>query len=289
MGNFPGHIIPGLIFFFFGLYYAVLISLVLLRGQQFLFSSLPPWDKGPQSWRQKFPIEGLLKVVGCIPSFLGEFFYPFGANRLAIIDWDDPERPFLHHSIWQHATMYTFFIISGLVDIVSQGWLAKRQIKLEQAALTLAFFGTALLLTSHIQGKDALEVQGHLLLVLPNILIVLVMVIELWFPAQAVLWIFKIWMVLLFGSWLIHLGFIIYYPITGHPWRADKPGDIMFLTTFFCWHLILTALLVAGVYGLCSLWHHWYPHQQKVMSTGYQLCPTDSSPEERKKLMVEVN
>ncbi|XP_043856045.1 transmembrane epididymal protein 1A-like [Dromiciops gliroides] len=289
MANFVGHLLPGLIFFCFGLYYAVLASLALLRGQRLLIPPLPPRDKRPQGWLRQLPIEGLVKVVVCIPGFLGAFFYPLGSNRLVLIDWEDPERQFLYHNSWQHMTMYGFFIISGLVDIVSRGWLPRQQMKLEQAALALAFQGTALLLISHTQGKDVLEVRSHLLLVLPNMLIVLVLMTELWFPDQPVLWVFKVWMLLLFGSWFAHLGSFLYYPITGRPWRADKPGDVMFLTTFFCWHLTLTALLIAGVYGLCSLWHHRCPLQQEPETAGYQLCPTDPTTAELKQLMVEMN
>ncbi|XP_027711540.1 transmembrane epididymal protein 1A-like [Vombatus ursinus] len=289
MADFAGHLFPGLVLVFFGLYYAVLVSLAILRGQRLLIPPLPPRDKRPRGWLQQLPIEGLIKVVVCIPGMVGALFYPLGSNRLAIIDWEDPERKFLHHNTWQHVTIYSFVLVSGLVDIVSRSWLARQQVKLEQAALALAFQGTALILLSHTEGKNVLEARAHLLLVLPFMLMAMVLTIELWFPDQPVLWVFKVWMFLLSGSWFAHLGSMIFHPITGHPWRADKPGDVMFLTTFFCWHLILDALLIAGIYGLCSLWHQRYPPQQGAKSAEYQLCPTDPSTEELKKLLVEMN
>ncbi|XP_068945448.1 transmembrane epididymal protein 1A-like [Petaurus breviceps papuanus] len=289
MADFAGHFIPGVVLFFFGLYYAFLTSMAILRGQRLLILPLPPRDKRAQGWLQRLPMEGLVKITVSIPGILGALFYPLGSNRFAIVDWEDPERRFLNHNTWQHVTIYSFVFLTGLVDVVSQSCLARQRVKLEQAALAVAFQGTALLFLSHTEGKSALEVRCHILLVLPIILIALVLVIELWFPDQPVLWVFKTWMTLLFGSWCAQLSSFIFYPITGHPWKPDKPGDIMFLTTFFCWHLILDALLIAGIYALCSLWHHRYPPQQGSKSADYQLCPTDTSPEELKKLLVEMN
>ncbi|XP_036622191.1 transmembrane epididymal protein 1A-like [Trichosurus vulpecula] len=289
MGDLVGHLIPGVFLVSFGLYYAWLASLAILRGQRLLVPPLPPRDKRLRGWLQQLPIEGLLKTAVSIPAILGSFFFPVGSNRFAIIDWEDPEQQFLHHNTWQHVTIYIFLFLSGMVDVVSRSWLARQQVKLEQAALALAFQGTAMIFISHTEGKDVLEVRSHFLLALPIMLIALVLTIELWFPDQPVLWVFKAWMLLLFGSWCAHLGSILYHPITGHPWRADKPGDIMFVTTFFCWHLILDALMIAGVYGLCSLWHHRYPPQQGSKRVGYQLCPTDSITEDLKKLLPEMN
>ncbi|XP_072494428.1 transmembrane epididymal protein 1A-like [Notamacropus eugenii] len=287
MATFVGHLMPGVISFFFGLYYALLTSLAILREQRLLILPLPPRDKRPQGWLQQLPVEGLLKTLVCIPGILCALFYPVGTNRLAIIDWEDPERQFLHQNTWQHVTIYSFLFLSGMVDIVSRSWLARQQMKLEKAALALTFQGSALIFISHTAGKTALEVRCHNLLVIPIMLMALVLIIELWFPDQPVLWVFKTWMFLLLGSWCAQLSSILFYPITGHPWKADKPEEIMYLTTFFCWHLILDALVIAGIYGLCSLWIHRYSPQQVAKSGRYQLCPTDPMTEELKKLMKD--
>uniref|UniRef100_G3VX59 Transmembrane epididymal protein 1 n=1 Tax=Sarcophilus harrisii TaxID=9305 RepID=G3VX59_SARHA len=283
MSSFVGHLFPGLAFIFLGIYYAVLTSLALLRGQRLLFLPLPPRNKRPWGWLQQLPAEGVGKTVCGVSGLIGTFFIPLGSNRFAMIDWEDPAQPFLHHNSWQHMTMYSFLLLSGLVDMVSRCCLARQQVKLEQATWALSFHGVALLFVSHLQGKDALETRAHLLVVLPLVLAGLVLTIELWFPDQPVLWVLKAWMTLQFGSWFIQIGSFLYSPITGHPWRADKPGDVMFLTTFFCWHLIANALLIAAIYGLCVLWHQRHPPQQGAKGAGYQLCPTDSASEELKK------
>ncbi|XP_007486250.1 transmembrane epididymal protein 1 [Monodelphis domestica] len=286
MTDFLGHALPGVYFFFLGVYYAIQASLALLRGQQFLTPPLPPRDKRPKGWLQKLQNGGLVKVVFSIGGFLGAFFYPLGSNRLVFIDWKDPERPFLNHISWHHGTMYVLLLINGLVDIVSQCCLARQQMKLERAAFAFAIQGTILLFIFHIQGRNALQVRGHILLLIPLILIALILLSELWFPDDPVFWISKAWMFLTLGSWFPHLGSILYLPVTGQPWRADKHEDVMFLPIFFSWHLILDALLIAGIYGLCSFRHHRYLSHQGAKGAGYQLCSTDISTEEVKTLMV---
>ncbi|XP_028928755.1 transmembrane epididymal protein 1A-like [Ornithorhynchus anatinus] len=286
MPTFIGHLLPGTIFLLFGLYYAKLVSLALLRGQKLLFLPFPPRSQG--SWLQRLPAEGALKVIGCTTGILGEFFYPPGANRLALLNWDDPARPFLYHNSWQHVTMYGFFLASGLVDLVSQTWLARRRLRLEQAVLTLAFHVLLLLLLSHSQGKNVLETRVHTLLLLPVFLLALVLTIEQWAPDQPQLWVAKTWMLLVLGSWMLQIGVVMYYPPTGRPWHGENPADLMFLTTFFCWHLALDAALLAAVYGLSILWHRRYATWTAGRGDGYQVCPVGASSEELQKLKGET-
>ena len=59
----------------------------------------------------------------------------------------------VHLNEWQHFTMYSSFLISGVVDIISQKVLKKRIIIIERAFITLAFYITALLLFFHRHGK----------------------------------------------------------------------------------------------------------------------------------------
>ena len=61
MGTLGGHLVAG-IFFFFSLYYSVLVSLALLRGQRFLKPPLPPREKRGHRWWQLVPVEGVGKV-----------------------------------------------------------------------------------------------------------------------------------------------------------------------------------------------------------------------------------
>ena len=89
MGTLGGHLIAGLLFLIVVLYYSVLVSLALLRGQRFLKSPLPPRDKRGHRWWQLVSVEAVVKVVFSLIVILPELFYPPGTNRMVMVDWED--------------------------------------------------------------------------------------------------------------------------------------------------------------------------------------------------------
>lgn len=66
----------------------------------------------------------------------------------------------------------------------------------------------------------------------------------------------KAWLKLVSGSWLLVVTLMLHAPLSLQPWQTDSPVDLAFVTSFFCWLLGLGAVMLAIVYGLCSLWHH---------------------------------
>ncbi|KAM9225771.1 transmembrane epididymal protein 1A-like [Dugong dugon] len=288
MGTLEGHLLPGMFTLFYSLYYSVLVSLALLRGQRLLKLPLPPREKRGQRWWQLVPLEGVAKVVITTAGIIPEFFYPPGEYRLRMVDWEDPRRPFIFKDNWQHVTMYGFFLISGVVDIVSQSCQAQRKLKLEQAAEALAFHVLVLLMATHIENKSTLEIRVHILFMVPAFLVALVLTTEIWFPDQPALWVLKTWMGLVLSSWLLQLCVLMYAPPSGQPWRADSPEDLAFLTIFFCWHLAIQAAVLAVIYALCTLWLRRCSSSIEVPSTRYQPCPMDPSSEELEKLSADA-
>lgn len=287
MGTLEGHLLPGVGFFMFAVYYSLLTSLALLRKQTVLKHPLLPRKLLGHRLCCQVSYEAVTKVI--VPSFgiFGEYFYPLGVNRLKMIDWKDPRRLFIFKDNWQHVTMFGFFILSGVVDIVSQAQRARWSVKLERAAEALAFYVLILLMITHIENKNALEIRVHLLLLLPSFLLALVLTVEIWVPDSASLWILKSWMGLVLSTWMMQIC-EMYIPFTGQPWRTDNPMDLAFLTIFFCWHLALGLALLTAIYGLCSLWHHHCSTWTKTLEARYQRCPMESSGEELEKLSAEA-
>ncbi|KAL6045160.1 hypothetical protein STEG23_013851 [Scotinomys teguina] len=287
MGSLEGHLLPGVGFLLYAFYYSVLTSLALLREQKALKHPLLPRKlRGHrQFWQVSY--EAVVKVV--IPTFgiFGEYFYPLGVNRVQMIDWKDPRRPFVFKDNWQHVTMFGFFILSGVVDIVSQSHLARWGVKLERAAEALAFYVLIMLMVTHVENKSSLEIRIHLLLMIPSFLLALVLTVEVWVPHHPPIWILKSWLGLLLSNWMMQIC-EMYVPPTGQPWRADDPMDHAFLTIFFCWHMALAAALFITIYGLCSLWHRHYSSWTKTHGARYQRCPLESSGEELEKLKEEA-
>ncbi|XP_026353217.1 transmembrane epididymal protein 1A-like [Ursus arctos] len=288
MGTFQGHLLAGILLLSFSLYYSVMVSLALLRGQRFLSPPLHPREKRGHRWWQLITVQGVIKLVISLGGIIPEFFYPPGVNRMRIVDWEDPRRPFVFYDNWDHVTMYGFFMLSGAVDIVSQACRAWQNAKLERAAEALAFCVLTLLMAAHLENKGALEIRVHVLFIVPTFLVSLVLTIEVWVPDQPTLWVLKTWMGLVLSSWMLQLSVLMYVPPSGQPWRAENPGDLAFLTIFFCWYLGLGAAMLATVYGLCSLWHRRFSSWTEVPGAKYQPCPRGYGNEELEKLGTEA-
>ncbi|XP_012888487.1 PREDICTED: transmembrane epididymal protein 1A-like [Dipodomys ordii] len=287
MGSLEGHLLPGTIFLFFSLYHSVLISLALLRGQQLYKPPLLPREKRRLKLWQQVPLEEAIKVIACVTGILCEFYYPPGTNRLQMIDWENPQRPFVFKDNWQHVTMFGFFLLSAVVNTVSQKWLAQQNRKLERAAEALAFYVVVLLMYTHIENKSVLEIRVHVLFMIPTFLVGLASSIEVWVPHDPMIWVFKVWMGLVLSTWMFQLCLVLYVPPSGQHWQGDNPMDLAFLTTFFCWHLGLGGLILAAIYGLCSLCCHHCSSWKEASDARYHLCPTDSTGEELEKLCPE--
>ncbi|XP_221310.4 transmembrane epididymal protein 1A-like [Rattus norvegicus] len=287
MGTLEGHLLSGVGFLMYAFYYSSLTSLALLQKQTVLNHLLLPRKLLGHRLIWQVSYEAVMKVI--VPAFgiIGEYFYPLGVNRLKMIDWKDPRRLFIFKDNWQHVTMFGFFILSGVVDIVSQAQQARWSMKLERAAEALAFYVLGLLMITHIENKNALEIRVHLLLVLPAFLLALVLTVEIWVPDNAPLWVLKSWMGLVLSTWMMQIC-EMYIPLTGQPWRADNPMDLAFVAIFFCWHLALGVALLIAIYGLCSLWHRHASSWTKTLGTKYQRCPTESGGEELEKLSAEA-
>ncbi|KAL1787442.1 transmembrane epididymal protein 1A-like [Sigmodon hispidus] len=287
MGTLAGHLLPAIGFLVFAVYYSVLTSLALLQEQRVLkHPVLPGKLQGHRLFRQ-VSYEALTKVVIPILGIFGEYFLPLGVNRLQMIDWKDPRRPFIFKDNWQHVTMFGFFILSGVVDIVSQSHLARWGVKLERAAEALSFYVLVLLMLTHIENKSSLEIRVHLLLLIPSFLLALVLTVEVWDPNSPPFWLLKSWLALVLSSWMFQIC-EMYVPFTGQPWRAEDPMDHAFLTIFFCWHLGLAIAVLIIIYGLCSLWHFHHSSWTKTPCARYQPCPMESSGEELEKLKAET-
>ncbi|KAM4771345.1 transmembrane epididymal protein 1A-like [Rhinophrynus dorsalis] len=267
MGTFIGHISPGLAFLSFGLLYAVRFSWMVLNG---CWEQYPLRIRTTRNFLQALPLEGVMKIIYGLMAVLAEFFFPPGVHKLHFFESGDPGFHFVNPNEWQHATMYGYFCLSGVLDIISQSCLPQRCPLLEHMGVTVAFFITTLLLKFHAHGKEAIEVQVHLLLLIACALTCIIFIVEIWLPNQRKLWFTKTWLVLVQGTWLFHAAFILYRPPTGHPWDGENPADLMFLTTFYCWHLAFDAGMLGAVFWVTTLLHHRWGG--KIKKNGYQLA-----------------
>ena len=177
-------------------------------------------------------------------------------DGMVLMSRELPPR-FMYPKEWQHLTMFILLSLSGCADVTSKNLLPRRCVLLERGALVLTFHVLLMLFVSHVKDSTGVELQVHCLLILVVFLLMLVLTVELWAPNAFLLSLIETFLFLMMGSWLVQAGFILYRPVTGYPWQDDDISDIMFVTTFFCWHMMINAVCLLGIYGISSLWHHF--------------------------------
>lgn len=184
---------------------------------------------------------------------------------------------FMYPKEWQHLTMFFLLTLDGCVEMVSKNMLRQRCVLLERGATVLGVYVLLLLLVSHVKESSGVELQVHSLLILVVFLLMLVLTAELWAPEMFHLWMIETFLILIMGSWLIQAAFILFRPVSGFPWEDDDISDIMFVTTFFCWHVMINALCMLGIYGVSSFWHRCYSPSLRLMGSKEALYQESSS------------
>ena len=106
MGSFRGHAVPGTFFFFFGLvqttslYRRYFESLFEPHRKVYVSSAAVPY--------RKWPVEAVLKLSATAFGILGEAYTGF----------DHKTGEFVHIHNGQHITMFGFFFLNGVVDLL---------------------------------------------------------------------------------------------------------------------------------------------------------------------------
>ncbi|XP_004688202.1 PREDICTED: transmembrane epididymal protein 1A-like [Condylura cristata] len=295
MGTFFGHMCPGLFLVTYGLYQAIVVSRAVIFKDSLLYLSCPPRNTGRWAQLWKISYGGLLKAV--TGSVLIAYEINCVKGGLMLMSRDLPPR-FMYPKQWQHLTMFLLLTLSGCADVISKNLLPQRCVALEKATQVLGFYVLLLLLVTHSQGSVGVELQVHTLLILVVFLLMLVLTAELWAPETSHLSLLETFLFLMMGSWLMQAGFILFQPVSGYPWQDDDISDIMFVTTFFCWHMVLNALCLLGIYGASFFWHRCSRPSSKLtrskgalysMSAGeplYKLLQQVEQPEQDDQALV---
>ncbi|XP_051004204.1 transmembrane epididymal protein 1 [Acomys russatus] len=273
MGDFIGHICPGLFLLFYGVYQSVIVSRAVIVNDSLLY---PSYLSKKGRWARLWQIAhaGWLKIVA--GSLLIVYEINCVEEGLKFMTEGLPPR-FMYPKEWQHLTMFTLLALDGCVDVASKNILRQRCVVLERGTTVLGVYVLLLLLVSHVKDSSGVELQVHSLLILVVFLLLLVLTAELWAPEAVCLWMIETFLFLVMGSWLIQAGFILFRPVSGFPWEDDDISDIMFVTTFFCWHVMTDALCMLGIYGVSSFWHHCYSPSWRLMGSKEALYHESSS------------
>ncbi|XP_077994204.1 transmembrane protein 45B-like [Glandiceps talaboti] len=263
MGTWIGHVLPGTFFFTFGLYWAIRSSYRLIVGNSTKHQngkSTEPIIVG--KWKQRVGKlrrfsaefwEGVVIICMCVIGVIAELppkdSFPY--RHFVMFNDDEPGRPFIWGNKWQHATMYTFFGIYGVVLVLARTCVTGLRIH-EKIFLALAFFVEGLLFYFHVHGRSSLDITIHYMLVITIFFNCIIAAAENWKGDDVLLPFMTACCGMLQGSWFWQTAFTL-YPPHGNKWDQESHANVMFVTMAFAWHLAANIFIIAGAYGVVSL------------------------------------
>uniref|UniRef100_A0A4W4EDP7 Transmembrane protein 45B n=1 Tax=Electrophorus electricus TaxID=8005 RepID=A0A4W4EDP7_ELEEL len=234
MANFKGHALPGSFFLLFGLWWSVKYPLHLLA------CLCPPAAFSSSGLIQLTSRDNLSIIIIIIifPGIMAEQFVPDGPHaHLYNGDW-------VKLMNWQHSTMYLFYGISGIADVLSMSPLPVPA-GLDRFALSLALFIEGFLFYFHVHNRPALDQHIHSLLLVAVFSGSASTMLEVFMRDNSLLELIRSSLAIVQGTWFYQIGFVL-FPLNGEDWDLESHGNIMFVTMCFCWH-IAVAFLIVGI------------------------------------------
>ncbi len=247
MGSFIGHVIPGSFFILFGVWWIIQITRKYLwslsrKTEPFRATATFP----PKLKCQNLDLEALLALSAGIIGMIIELFI---ANVMV--------GKSIGVNNGQHATMYFFFSMVGLIGILAPT-LRKLLPNIEHfryLSLALAYTAEALLFKFHLFGRDGMDIMVHTLLLYAVYGCIILTLAEMVRPTQVLLPLGRAFFTVLQGSWFWQTAFILYNPIPGHAeWDHENHHQTMLITCFFTWHMgfIFLFILLCGIGWSCA-------------------------------------
>lgn len=244
MGSFQGHVLPGSFFVIFGVWWTVQIfrryfrSLRRQNGKGIPFQATVTFPCDCLCGRLKdLEVEGFVKVFFTFVGFVGEMVTGRHYGQ------------FTRTANGQHATMFFFFGLSGLVDILVHHRFPLPK-GVEYLVGALAFAVEATLFLFHTHGRTMLDKLVHTLLLYVLGCTIIVCILELRYRRSVLPVLCRAFLVLLQGTWFFQIAFILYNPIPGAtPWNPEDPENLMVATMIFAWHAaaVLVFMVIVGI------------------------------------------
>ncbi|KAL1482880.1 hypothetical protein MTO96_013386 [Rhipicephalus appendiculatus] len=152
MNNFVGHAVTGTFLFVFGTWWTFAAWLSYVRSRKNKQRYLCRCSYAVPGVNRKFSIEGMVKIISASVCIVADFSRIFRHDRS------------LNAESIQHHSIYAFFLLSGVVDVMyNVGFPFPPHA--DYAALLLAIASEGLMFHFHLQGKTLLNAQTHKLLV----------------------------------------------------------------------------------------------------------------------------
>ena len=271
MGSFAGHLLPGLSFLVYGLWW------MFVSYWQQLANPSRPIAKGksasggvsyaefkretelsrksyiPQPFWSKVPLEPLSKVILCSVGIIGEGFFDVdqktGHLYAVVYQIRNESGDFNNQSKMHHITMYLAFAVSGIVDLIIIFIRVPRNTS--KLFFANAFLLEGLLFWFHAHGRADLDLMLHTLLNYSIAACFSFAALRMWQPLNLLVNVGLSFSMMLQGTWFINLGVILYV----QNWDMEDHNNVMFAIASYSWIIIgvMTFMLIAYVLMLACL------------------------------------
>ncbi|XP_007539592.1 transmembrane protein 45B [Erinaceus europaeus] len=242
MANFQGHALPGSFFLLIGLWWSVKYPIKYFhrKGKH---SQLPHFYQCLEITEAAVRI--VFSVIGC----LAEQFVPDGPH-LHLYHGND----WVKLMNWQHSTMYLFFGVSGIVDMLTH-LTSHIPLGVDRLAMAVSVFIEGFLFYYHVQNRPLLDQHIHSLLLYIVFGGAASISLEVILRDNIVLELFRTSLLILQGTWFWQIGFVLFPPFGMAEWDQKSHENIMFITMCFCWHYLAALCIMTISYYLvyCSL------------------------------------
>uniref|UniRef100_A0A8C6ZE49 Transmembrane protein 45B n=1 Tax=Nothoprocta perdicaria TaxID=30464 RepID=A0A8C6ZE49_NOTPE len=245
MANFKGHALPGSFFLLFGLWWSVKYPLRHLSQR----ATSEPLS----SIKQQPPSLCVTQSIACVHAgMLAEQFVPDGPHLYL---YSGEKRDWVKLMNWQHTTMYLFYGLSGMVDVLTYVFQAV-PLGLDRLMLSLAVFVEGFLFYYHVLHRPMLDQHIHSLLLIAIFSGAFSTLLEVFLRDNIVLELFRAGITIIQGTWFWQIGVVLFQPWGGPMWDEKDHDNVMFLTMCFFWHWAGAVLLLTINYALVC-WYGW--------------------------------
>lgn len=205
--------------------------------QQGILEEQRSWKRVPTRGLRKLPCEPLFKIFTGLIGICGEL--TDGVHWSLV----DKNNEFQSPNKFSHASMYGFFALSGLVEVLNFYKLTYFSQELEFITLAVAFGIEGMLFFFHLQGRNMFDVRIHTILFVIIFITAFVILMEACLPKhRRELFMARTVLCLTQGTWFWEIAFTIYGPTS---WIRDveTSGKQMMIATEVvtvnvCWHIL---------------------------------------------------
>ena len=315
MGSFYGHLVPGLVLAFYGSWWLIFSLLTHFKLSKIASWSdsrrrndihVHRWTKAlkERSWipiacAPRLPAESILKILLCSVGLFIELFVDMTNNETQLI-WKVVNLGSHPISVekTQHATMYSFFILSGIMDLESLCNVCLLPKRTSKVLFALAFWMEGMLFYFHTGGRTMLDSNIHFILTMAVFVCVLSISLRVFYPSNTFLNVAFSLGLLFQGTWLMQAAFII-FGNNRDWWRVNDHEDVMFAYLIAAWHVLCIIVVTLLLWLLVRLLDQWgccitrvcgniLPAKMNEKCFGKYTLTTSGPPDEETKLTSSV-